>query len=356
MNLFDMATRKDRALIVEEGDVAPIQRKLPQRFRGVALSKGARIRLKNAHTFTAIRQFPRAPGWSAWVDSNNGPAHLEIRLESADGRSHVLYPNPSGEVPPPSIGLDWPCWAGFVEAFDLTIQSKSSEGVQLACGWIFNPRLILAPLLRGEGIEVGPGANPFVKPDAHTAVRYVEQSGSAEDWAREYGKTLNPAELQELWSRYVIGDAAELDMIEDGSLDFIFSSHVFEHLVNPLKVLGNWARKLRPGGTVAAVIPDSRYCFDLRQPVSTVRDWTSEFDRTVHVLGLDHYQKWCRYTAPESNPEKLMARKYSVHAHYYTSDSILELIGLARDRGDYDAAFINQAPNNKDFGIALRRS
>ena len=44
--------------------------------------------------------------------------------------------------------------------------------------------------------------------------------------------------------------------VEDGSLGFIFSSHVFEHLANPLGHLEHWYAKLRHGGLIVGIVPD----------------------------------------------------------------------------------------------------
>jgi SAM-dependent methyltransferase len=254
-----------------------------------------------------------------------------------------------------AISLDWPAWVGFAPGFDLVIENRGGTACELATTRLFNPRFNLRPLLQGEGIEVGPGTNPFVKADANTSVRYVE-AAPIETWVSNYGKSLDAENLKDLWASYIIGDAVTLDIIPDGSLDFIFSSHVFEHLNNPIQVLENWSSKLKAGGFVVAVIPDLRYCFDLRQPPSDPSDWIEEYTSQAHGLSLAKYEKWCRYTAPYATPESLIERNYSIHAHYYTSDTIIELAEIVQKRGWYDRVFLNASPNNKDFGIALRRS
>jgi ubiquinone/menaquinone biosynthesis C-methylase UbiE len=44
------------------------------------------------------------------------------------------------------------------------------------------------------------------------------------------------------------GDAQKLENINDGSFDFVFSSHCLEHVRDPVEALGNWIRVVRPGG------------------------------------------------------------------------------------------------------------
>lgn len=356
MNLFDIVKRKDRSLAIEAGEVTAVHRRFPFPSFGVTITAGGRFRLTDAHNFTALRSFPRAPGWAAHRQEGDGGAALEVWLNAHNGRRHLLHGSTSEPPPgPPNVALGWPAWAGFLEGYDLTIANVDDQPCYIATTWTFNPRLNLRPLIRGDGIEVGPGTNPFVLPDADTQVRYIE-AAPLDEWIGNYGRALDPDSLKSLWASYVIGDAVKLDVIPDGALDFIFSSHVFEHLSNPLGVLDNWRRKLRPGGLVAAVIPDLRYCFDLRQPPSTLTDWASEYESGSWQLSRAKYEKWCRHTTPEATPESLITRKYSIHAHYYTSETILHLVEDVIGRGWYEGCFLNAAPNNKDFGVAFRRA
>jgi SAM-dependent methyltransferase len=74
------------------------------------------------------------------------------------------------------------------------------------------------------------------------------------------------------------GDAQYLDKLSDNSLDFIYSSHCLEHLVNLDVALSNWHRVLKRGGHAYITIPDfviyehmnwpSRYNGDHKQTFS----------------------------------------------------------------------------------------
>lgn len=52
------------------------------------------------------------------------------------------------------------------------------------------------------------------------------------------------------------GDAQYLDKLSDNSLDFLYSSHCLEHLVNLDIALSNWNRVLKRGGYVYMTVPD----------------------------------------------------------------------------------------------------
>ena len=52
------------------------------------------------------------------------------------------------------------------------------------------------------------------------------------------------------------GDAQFLTGVDDGSLDFVHSSHCLEHLVKPAEGLYNWFRVVREGGYLVITVPD----------------------------------------------------------------------------------------------------
>lgn len=56
----------------------------------------------------------------------------------------------------------------------------------------------------------------------------------------------------------VCASGDELTMFSDGELDFVVSRHNLEHYVDVVKTLQEWKRVLRPGGTLAAIVPDER--------------------------------------------------------------------------------------------------
>lgn len=52
------------------------------------------------------------------------------------------------------------------------------------------------------------------------------------------------------------GDAQYVETLGDEVYDFVYSSHLLEHLVNPDVALGNWWRVLKPGGHLILYVPD----------------------------------------------------------------------------------------------------
>lgn len=52
------------------------------------------------------------------------------------------------------------------------------------------------------------------------------------------------------------GDAHDLAGIGDTTFDFVYSSHILEHLENPARALQNWWRVLKPGGYLILYVPE----------------------------------------------------------------------------------------------------
>lgn len=58
-----------------------------------------------------------------------------------------------------------------------------------------------------------------------------------------------------------------------GKIEFIVSSHNFEHLPNPIKFLRGCETALVAGGVLAMAIPDARACFDHFRFPTRLADW-----------------------------------------------------------------------------------
>lgn len=77
-----------------------------------------------------------------------------------------------------------------------------------------------------------------------------------------------------------VGHAMPLDIVacaddlplDDNSVDFVVSSHVFEHMWNPIETLREWCRVTRPGGFIFAIIPHPDRTFDKGKPVTTLAE------------------------------------------------------------------------------------
>lgn len=106
--------------------------------------------------------------------------------------------------------------------------------------------LALTPYCVGRGIDVGCGHRK-VTPDC------IGVDLLAPGEVGEHGVVRGEASQADIQAS---GDA--LHMFEGGELDFVVSRHNLEHYVDLVKTLLEWKRVLRPGGILAAVVPDER--------------------------------------------------------------------------------------------------
>jgi SAM-dependent methyltransferase len=342
MNFPDLLARKDRAVLVESGRVELIPTK-GMKVRGITLSDGAVLRLRDAHEYSALRSFPTEVSWY----SSDGD--LRVLIESGGGTPVCLAAAKAGP-----IVLDWPTQA-LSGPFDLLLRQQG-DPVTLQVGRTLDPRAKMRPLLRGRGLELGPGLVPRIRPSECVDIEYVEER-TPKEWDEIYGRgRVSMDELtQDVLDRYRVGSALTLEEWAPKSLDFIFSNHVFEHLMNPLQVLRNWLGRLKVGGHIFAVVPDARYTFDLRQPFSKMDEILAELERGGYAVPDEKYHRWCRYTAPYNTVENLKERGYSIHVHYYTPEAFRDMVEYLIVRDECSGIFFDTVPNNKEFGVIIRR-
>lgn len=353
MNLPDLIARKDRAVDFASGAARVSNFGPPnRRMRGVQLEPGTILRLKEAHTYNLVRNLPSDIHWQ--IAEGRGVRIIAESHGPPPDRS-VLADEELTTSEPRSLLFDWPMWA-LDNGFDILIEAVGDQPVMIIVGRLLDPRAKMRSLIKGAGLELGPGLAPRIRPDAGIDIQYVEEK-TPDQWQEVYGHgKASMAELTaDVLERYRVGSAITLAEWPAASLDFIFSNHVFEHLVNPLQVLRNWLGRLKPGGAVLAVIPDTRFTFDLRQKTSTLEEMLAEESIGSHERTDEKYERWCEFTAPYNTVQNLKERNYSIHVHYYTPALFRSIADLMIDRGECRGVFLDTVPNNKEFGVVLRR-
>lgn len=176
-----------------------------------------------------------------------------------------------------------------------------------------------------------------------------------------------------------LADACALPLPAE-TLDYLCSSHVLEHLPDPLAALHEWHRVLRPGGWLYLVVPDKRFTFDSPRAVTPtshlLRDFlraTTAFESTEHIDEFVYQTDWKRL-CPDCQPEQqasrqaAIARHYrdclreekpiDIHFHTFTPDSLHATLELAGVIGGGVARFsvvarAERFPPDRGDGIAL---
>lgn len=234
----------------------------------------------------------------------------------------------------------------------ITIKNAPSGQVFFGVHEILD-RKPLYQLCNGTGFELGPGSKPQILPSLKVNVSYLEQA-TPEDWQRLYGGDAKIEVDKSLWKYYVVGEAHSIPASHD-SLDFIFSSHVLEHLANPLGHLKYWATLLRSNGVVVAIIPDAKSCKDYVFDLSTKEELEQELLDGDMNPNFNHYKRWAKFRMRGTDPKELLESKRSIHVHFYTPSSLREIIRHNYKRLGYASFELIFRANHKDFYIILRK-
>ena len=340
-----MLHREDPNLRIE-GNVVPAKHDIGEEtWRGLDLQAHSGFTIPDVRRFINFRAFPATCGWMVET-----PPKLSLKLSFRDhGTDEELSSRLfSGSFQP--VTLPWP--RSHLGALDIRV-----EAVGTGRGAIFlaNHRALsrdwLIELARGTGVEIGPGPQPQILAGPGVDVSYVEQMPPGE-WNELYNKGGKYPVRPELWGNYVVGEASRLPFA-DGSLDFIFGSHVFEHLVNPIGHLKAWREKLAPGGKVICVVPDLGGTKDALQDRSSFDEWRKEFKQDLWKPTEQHYARHLRLPTDHAFLRDALDRQSSIHAHFYDNLNCQQLLKFAVDQLGYADFFIEHTPNHKDFHFVL---
>lgn len=121
----------------------------------------------------------------------------------------------------------------------------------------------------GLGLEIGPSHAPVFPKSAGYRVEtldYTDADGLRAKYRDDPTVDLSRIEPVD----YVSDGRAPADVIPHRDrYDYIFSSHVIEHVTDFVGYLQGCEALLKPGGVAVLAVPDKRYTFDALQPVST---------------------------------------------------------------------------------------
>lgn len=129
-----------------------------------------------------------------------------------------------------------------------------------------------------------------------------------------------------------VAEATRLDFAADARYDFVLSSHALEHVANPLAALAEWKRVLKPGGTLALVLPDRAGTFDHRRPVTTLEHLVTDFENGTdesdqthvdEILALHDYSMDPEAGGPEAFRARALRNAENRGLHHHVFDAAL---------------------------------
>jgi SAM-dependent methyltransferase len=137
--------------------------------------------------------------------------------------------------------------------------------------------------LSRRGIEIAPYFNPTIRKSDGFDVLIMDVFDTNTLRKRALDDAWIPNDrIHEIEEVDLIGDASLIGEVVkkadiEGKVNYIVSSHNFEHLPNPIGFLRGASQALEPGGVLCMAVPDCRACFDhFRMPTRLV-DWLAAF-------------------------------------------------------------------------------
>jgi predicted SAM-dependent methyltransferase len=103
--------------------------------------------------------------------------------------------------------------------------------------------------------------------------------------------------------RQYISEASDLNQIQSASYDFVLSSHVIEHVANPLQGLSEWLRVLKQGGILVLLVPHKDGTFDHRRPVTPLDHLIEDYQGHVQEDDLTHLAEILQFHDLGRDPE-----------------------------------------------------
>jgi SAM-dependent methyltransferase len=237
--------------------------------------------------------------------------HLESRLR--DLELHLLTQGPAAQTAQVN---SWP---------ELRTQAS-----------LFDVRDFIAGLyVQGAGLEIGALHSPIRVGPAAT-VRYVDRLPVA-DLRRLYPEL----DAHTLVEPDVIDNGERLDTIDDASQDFVIGNHFLEHCEDPIGALMTMLRVLKPGGVIYMAVPDKRFTFDHRRPITTLDHLVRDHEEGPAWSRRGHFEEWVTLGEDISTQgmtvEHLLEIDYSIHFHVWTQFELAEFFAFVKRQ--YDLPF-----------------
>jgi ubiquinone/menaquinone biosynthesis C-methylase UbiE len=145
-----------------------------------------------------------------------------------------------------------------------------------------------------------------------------------------------------------IGEASEMEMIDDRAYDFVISCNCLEHVANPLKALTEWRRITKAGGYILLALPRKEGNFDHKRRTTSFGHLVDDFINDTTEHDLTHFDEIMEFHDVNLDPgfvnlEQFRARSKSnfenrcLHHHVFDAESIkkmFEFVGISMVRQD----------------------
>jgi SAM-dependent methyltransferase len=193
----------------------------------------------------------------------------------------------------------------------------------------------------GEGIEVGPGDNPYCPPERTVFVDKFTGAGSG-----------TVRKIEDAWKL----------PFQDNQFDFLLSSHCLEHCPDAIRTLLEWRRVVRPNGRLVVILPHAIRTFDCGRTLATVAHHVEDHEKNVGLDDPTHWEEFERVSIraqhhawldiPEAHlPNGRINRSWAyehgcIHYHVWRTQEMIELLSHVGCRAIFSKDKLGQRPDS----------
>jgi len=208
------------------------------------------------------------------------------------------------------------------ETHNISVRARNLE----RCDIHDRLRIAIADIyLRGEGLEIGGLHKPLNIPEDKAKVKYVDRL-SVEELKAQYPEITEP-----MVDVHYVDDGEKLTKIKSSSQDFLVACHFYEHCADPIQTLKNLLRVVKPGGGLFIVVPDKRYTFDIKRPITPFKHIIADHEKGPEHSKLKHFKEWVREVEglvdadrAQAKLKELLDMDYSIHYHVWDYDATVD--------------------------------
>lgn len=154
-------------------------------------------------------------------------------------------------------------------------------------------------------------------------------------------KGLIASVLQKNWvQKQFVLDATNLAGIKEESYDCVLSSHVLEHIANPLRALFEWRRILKVGGILLLILPHKSATFDRNREVTKCNHLLQDYENGVDEHDLSHLAEILNLHDLSIDPEAKSSENFAMrsknnfdnrclHHHVFVTESAICIMNQA---------------------------
>lgn len=127
--------------------------------------------------------------------------------------------------------------------------------------------------------------------------------------------------------------------ISDAFFDFIVNAHILEHSPNPIRLIREWKRVTKPGGTIFFIMPHGLRTFDAGRELVTYQHLVEDYRQSTDIYDMNHaadflnisakqyHHKWLsELTTDEQEDWAWLADNGHIHYHVWTQATFCNLL------------------------------